>query len=102
MIAAVGCSCGSTDKVIRGKLEKYGYRGFLEIQVHKGKEKSLRKIDSLPQFEEIKILREYVKKASKYAIIIGYDEEDARWVDLVNGKRVVNDVEAELLINRFA
>ncbi len=102
MIACCACTCGSADKKIRTRLEKHGYKDALTIPIPRGKEKSNRMINSLPQFPEINMLREHLKKTSKFTVIIGYDEHSCKWVDLSNGNGTVIGVEAELIIKQFA
>lgn len=102
MIACVACQCGSSDSLIRTKLERYGYADFLRVPIVKGKEKSLSKLNTLPQFDAISLLRNHIGNSSKYAVVIGFDDEDCRWVDLANGKAVKNNVDLELIIRDFA
>ena len=102
MIACVACTCGSVDKLIRGKLEFFGYRDFLTIPIVRGKDKSKSALNSLPQSDGIEMLRAHLDKCSKFAVVIGYDDNDCRWVDIANGKAVQNNIELEMLLNRFA
>ena len=102
MIACVACQCGSSDSLIRTKLERYGYADFLRVPIVKGKEKSLSKLNTLPQFEELQLLRNHIKNASKFAVVIGYDDNRCKWVDLANGKAIINNVDLELIISHFA
>lgn len=102
MIACVACQCGSSDSLIRTKLERYGYADFLRVPIIKGKEKSLSKLNTLPQFEELQLLRNHIKNASKFAVVIGYDDNRCKWVDLANGKAIMNNVDLELIISHFA
>lgn len=102
MIACVACQCGSSDSLIRTRLERYGYAGFLRVPIIKGKDKSLSKLDTLPQYDEVQMLRTHIKNASKYAVVIGYDGARCKWVDLANGKALVNNVDLELIISNFA
>lgn len=102
MIVCIACTCGSIDKLIRTRLEFCGYDDFLTIPITRGKDKSNRVLNSLPQLPGVEMARDHLKKCSKYALVIGYDDNDCRWVDLAGGKAVVNNVELELVINRFA
>lgn len=101
MLAVVACQCGSSDTLVRAKLAKFGYAHSMDIPIVKGREKSYSKLNTLPQFPEVKELRAYIQGVTKWAIIIGYDNERMRWVDLANGTYVKNDVDAELLIQHF-
>lgn len=102
MIACVACQCGSSDSLIRTRLERYGYKDFLRVPIVKGKEKSLSKLNTLPQCDEIQMLRNHIGSASKFAVVVGYDGQRCRWVDLANGKALVNNVDLELIISHFA
>lgn len=102
MIACVACTCGSVDKLIRGKLEFFGYRDFLTIPIARGKEKAKSVLNTLPQNDGIAMLRSHLDGCSKFAVIIGYDGSDCRWVDIANGKAVQNNIELEMLLDRFA
>lgn len=102
MIIAVACQCGSSDRLVRGKLQKFDYSGALSIAVTKGKEKSLSFLNTIPQFPELNEIREHIKASSKFAILIGFNDEMMRWVDIANGQYVKNDVDAELLVKHFA
>lgn len=102
MIVCIACTCGSIDKLIRTRLEFCGYKDFLTIPIIRGKDKSNRVLNSLPQLPGVEMAREHLKKCSKYALVIGYDNTDCRWVDLAGGKAMVNNVELELIIGRFA
>ncbi len=102
MITCVACTCGSVDKLIRGKLEFYGYRDFLTVPITRGKEKAKSVLNSIPQHPAIDMLRNHLDKCSKFAVVIGYDQGDCRWVDLSNGKAVQNNIELEAIIERFA
>lgn len=103
MIACVSCTCGFADNLIRTRLDKYGYGEALSIPIIKGKEKTGSFLNTLPQvYEELTMLRNYLRTASKYAIVIGYDEYGMRWVDLANGKAIFNNVDLERILENFA
>ena len=102
MIAVVACQCGSSDTLLRGKMSKFHYSGALTVPIIKGREKSYSKLNTLPQFPEVREIRAHIEGHSKWAIIIGYDDERMKWVDLANGSYLKNDVDAELLLQHFA
>ena len=102
MIACVACQCGSSASLIRTRLERYGYADFLRVPIVKGKEKSLSKLNTLPQSDEIQMLRTHIQNASKFAVVIGYDNDKCKWTDLANGKAIINNVDLELIIKHFA
>lgn len=103
-IICVACNCGSSDRLVRTRLDFCGYRDFLTIPIAKGKEKSFSALNGIPQFPEVEMLRSHIKNTSTYAVILGYSEElDAcRWVDIASGKAVINNVELKHIIETFA
>lgn len=101
MICCVACLCGGADGWIRSKLKRFDYPAALTVPIAKGKEKALSKISTLPQTQETTDLVSHIKGASKFAIIIGTDGYSLRWVDIVNGHHVKNDVDAEFIIRDF-
>lgn len=102
MITCVACTCGSVDKLVRRKLEFFGYKNFLTVPISRGKDKAKSVLNTLPQHDGVEMLRGYIAKCSKFAVVIGYDDNDCRWVDIANGKAAQNNVELELLLQRFA
>lgn len=98
----VACQCGSSDSLVRTRLERYHYKDFLTIPIVKGKDKSLSVLNTIPQFEEIQLLRNHLKDASKWAVVIGYNDDMCRWVDLAYGKAIKNNVDLQLLLEHFA
>lgn len=102
MIKCVACMCGGADNWIRSKLKKFGYAGALSVPIVKGKEKSLSLVSTLPNSQEKTDLAAHIRGASKFAIIIGTDGSCLRWVDVVNGHYVKNDVDAEFIVRDFA
>lgn len=101
MLMCVACLCGGADNWIRSKLKKFGFSKALLIPITKGKEKALKQISALPQTQETTDLVAHINAASKFAIIIGTDGEVVRWVDVVNGQYVKNDIDAEFIIRDF-
>ena len=101
MIYAAACQCGGANSWIRSKLRKFNYSGSLTIPITKGKEKSLSLVASLPQTQEVTDLAAHIRNSSKFAIIIGTDGEFVRWVDVVNGHWVKNDIDAEFIVRDF-
>lgn len=102
MITCVACTCGSVDKLIRSKLEFFQYRDFLTVPIPRGKEKAKSVINTLPQHVALDMLRNHLDSCSKFAVVIGYDDDDCRWVDLANGKATQNNIELEMIVERFA
>ena len=100
-IAALACQCGGADSWIRSKLKKFGFKQALLIPITKGKEKCLRAVSTFPQTPATSDLAAHIRAATKFAIIVGTDGESLRWVDVVNGHYVKNDVDAEFIIRDF-
>lgn len=101
MLFCVACQCGNADNWIRSKLRKFGYQGALSIPIAKGKEKAFSVVSKLPQTQETTDLAAHIRNSSKFAIIVGTDGQSLRWVDVVNGHWVKNDVDAEFIIRDF-
>lgn len=101
-IACISCTCGSVDRLIRSRLDQFGYRDALSIPITRGKDKSKSFLNTIPQHDGVDMLRNYLNGASKYAVVIGYDDDAMRWVDLANGKAIVNNVDLEKILEYFA
>lgn len=102
MLICLACMCGGADGWIRSKLKKFNCQEALTIPIIKGKEKALSKVSTFPQVQNTTNLAAHIKNASKFAIIVGTDGEALRWVDIVNGGYVKNDVDAEFIIRDFS
>lgn len=102
MLCCVACQCGSSDKLIRTRLDFFGYRDFLSIPITKGKEKSLSVLNSIPRSDAAEMLKQYIRGCSKYAVVLGYDDDgNGRWVDLANGKAIVNNIDLKNILTYF-
>ena len=100
MLAVVACHCGSSDSLVRSFLKSIGYQDWLSIPIEKGREKSLSVINQLPPAPEKEMLKNLLKNASKWAIIIGYDGTSMKWSDIShNGPK--SRIEAEALVHHF-
>lgn len=100
MILVVACLCGSSDSLVRNFLKSIGYSDWLNIPIEKGKEKSLSVVNQLPPSIAKDTLKNFLKDASKWAVIIGYNELEVKWSDIAhNGAR--SRIEAEALVNHF-
>lgn len=100
-ISACSCNCGSSDQLIRNFLKSVGYQDWLSIPIEKGKERSLALLNYLPPAPEKEMLKSFLKGASKWAVIVGYDEEMVKWSDIAhNGPK--SRIEAEFVVRGFA
>ena len=101
MIAICACHCGSSDSLVREYLKSIGYNDWLSIPIAKGKENSLALTNQLPPSKEKEMLKSLLNSASKWAIIIGYDNQNVKWSDIShNGPK--SRIEAEFVVKQFA
>lgn len=101
MIVVVTCQCGSVEQKARGFLKKVGYADWLTIPIHKGKEKTKSAIQYIPKFPEIDMLYNFLENASKYVVILGYDDKGCRWSDIAHGG-LKAEIDAEYIVKMFA
>lgn len=99
-IAVVSCQCGSTDSLVRNFLKSVGYSGWLSVPIVKGKDKSLKVLEQLPRTDEREMLRSFLKEASKWAVIIGYDDYSMKWSDIAHNA-TKSKIEAEFVVKNF-
>lgn len=100
-LVSVACMCGSSDSVVRNFLHSVGYPEWNSIPVVRGKEKSLAVLNQLPPFPERDMLSSFLENVSKWAVIIGYNDEAMRWSDISHGGARTK-IEAELVVRTFA
>lgn len=100
-LAVVACMCGSSDSLVRNFLHSAGYPEWNSISVVRGKDKSLAVLNQLPPFPERDMLRDFLRNASKWAVIIGYNDNSMRWSDIAHGGAKTK-IEAELVVRTFA
>ena len=92
-LAVVACMCGSSDSLVRNFLHSVGYPEWNSIPVVRGK-------DKLPPFPERDMLRDFLRNASKWAVIIGYNDSSMRWSDITHGGAKTK-IEAEMVVKNF-
>lgn len=101
MILVCTCQCGSVDSLVRNFLKSAGYEDWLSIPINRGREKSLAILNYLPPTPEKEMLKNFLKGASKWAVIIGYDDTTVKWSDIAhNGPK--SRIEAEFVVKAFA
>lgn len=99
-MAVVACMCGSSESVARNFLKLVDYHGWMDIPVIKGKEKSLAVLNQLPAVPEKEMLQNLLKNASKWVVIIGYNEDSVKWSDISHdGPK--SRIEAEFVVRKF-
>ena len=101
MIFVTACYCSSSDTLIRNFLYGVGYEEWMSIPIVKGKEKSLNAISILPNYPEVEILGNYLRNSSKWAVILGYNENGCRWADIAHSANK-SRIDAELIVKTFA
>lgn len=99
-IAVVACQCGSSESLARNFLKSVNYQDWMGIPVIRGKEKSLAVLNQLPPAPEKEMLQSFLKDASKWVVIIGYDGQSMRWSDITHGG-AKTQIEAELVVKTF-
>ena len=100
MIELLTCQCGSVEQRARGFLKRIGYAGWMSAPLHKGKERSKRAIQYLPKFPEIEMLNNFLENASKYVVILGYDDNGCRWADIAHGLPK-SEIDAEFIVQQY-
>lgn len=100
-LIVVTCQCGSVESLVRNFLKKSGYNNWLNIPIEKGRERSLAALNYLPPAPEKEMLQNFLKNASKWAVIIGYNDTDMKWSDIAHGGAKTK-IEAELVVRNFA
>lgn len=101
MLLVLTCQCGSVDQKARGFLKRAGYAGWMDIPVHKGKDRSRKELQYLPKFPEVEMLNSFLDRASKWVVILGYDDHECRWSDISHGG-LKSEVDAEFIVKQFA
>ena len=101
MIAVCSCLCGGSTSLVRNFLHSVGYSDWMSIPIHQGKSKSMALLNQLPAAPEKEMLQSLLKNASKWAVIIGYDQESMKWSDIShNGPKA--RIEAEFVVKNFS
>lgn len=99
-LAVIACMCGSSDSLVRNFLHSVGYPEWNSIPVTRGKEKSLAVLNQFPPSSDKEMLNNLLKNASKWAVIIGYNEDGMKWSDIShNGPK--SRIEAEFVVRNF-
>lgn len=100
-IAVVACLCGSSNSRARNFLKSTGYQDWINIPVHQGKDKSLSVLNQMPPVPEKEMLQNFLKNASKWVVIIGYDQQSMKWSDIAhNGPK--SRIEAEYIVKNYS
>lgn len=100
-IAVVACLCGSSESLARNFLKSVDCPEWMSIVVNKGKEKSLSVLNQMPPVPEKDMLGSFLRGASKWVVIIGYDQNTMKWSDIShNGPK--STIEAEFVVRKYS
>lgn len=100
-IAVVACMCGSSESKARNFLKGAGYKNWMSIPIHRGKDKSKSVLNQMPPVPEKEMLQNFLKDASKWVVIIGYDESSMKWSDIAHNAPK-SRIEAEFVVKSFS
>jgi len=100
MIAVCACMCGSSESMARNFLKSVEYPDWLNIRIYKGKEKSRSLLNQMPPVPEKEMLEHFLKNASKWVVIIGYNENSMKWSDIAHNAPK-SRIEAEFVVKNF-
>lgn len=105
MLKIIACECGSSENLIRQALHRYEYKNWAMEPINSGKAKSLQTIEELlrkyPRNPQLEALFSMVKNSGKWAVIIGYNDDEVRWSDISHND-FKSDVEAENIVEIFS
>lgn len=99
-IAVITCRCGSTESAARNFLRSVDYANWMNIPIHQGKENSLAVLNQLPPTPEKEMLQSLLKNASKWIVIIGYNQDSMKWSD-ISHSGPKSHIEAEYVVKTF-
>lgn len=101
MIGVVSCQCGSSDSLARNFLKSAGFKDWMGVPIYRGKEKSLSFLNNLPPAPEKEMLANFLKEASKWVVIIGFDDTSVKWSD-ISHNAPKSTIEAEFIVRNFS
>lgn len=100
MLMVLTCLCGGVENLSRRVLQRAGHPDYMKVPIHKGREKSLAALNTIPQFQELEPLRNFLKEHTRYAVVLGFNDKGCRWANAAspNAKEVVD---TELIIDKY-
>lgn len=101
MITVVACMCGSSESMARNFLKSVNYPNWLNVPIHRGKEKSRSVLNQMPPVPEKEMLEHFLKDASKWVVIIGHDQTSMKWSDIAHNAPK-SRIEAEFVVKNFS
>ena len=99
-IGIIACQCGSSDSLARKFSKSVGYQYWMDVPVHKGKEKSMAFLNQLPPAPEKEMLQNFLKNSSKWVVVIGFDQETVKWSDISHNSPK-STIEAEFILRNY-
>lgn len=100
MIGVIACQCGSSSSLARNFLRSVDYPYWMDIPIYYGKEKSRAFLNQLPPTPEKEMLNSFLEKASKWVVIIGFNETSMKWSDIAHNAPK-STIEAEFVVKNF-
>ena len=85
----------------RNFLHAAGYSDWMGIPIHQGRENSLAVLNQLPPAPEVEMLANFIKGASKWVVIIGWDDQGCKWGDISHGGAKAA-IDTEAIVRHFA
>jgi hypothetical protein len=73
----------------------------MTVPIYRGKEKSHSILNQLPSTPEKEMLDNFLKNASKWVVIIGYDQDSMKWSD-ISHNAPKSHIEAEFVVKNFS
>lgn len=104
MLKVITCTCGGADRTARETLRRGGIANPLKFPVVQGKNKSQRELETIPaeykETAQFKALKEYVAKAGRFVIVIGYGNGELRWSNVSRGT-IKEKLDGELIVEHY-
>lgn len=100
MITVTACMCGSSESTARNFLKSINYPEWMSVPVHHGKEKAKSILNQLPPVPEKEMLEHFLENASKWVVVVGYNEKEVKWSDISHNVPK-STIEAEFVVKKF-
>lgn len=101
----LACNCGGAEPVARSVLQEAGVENWMTVDIHKGKEHCKTILNYFPEpFHKLLAfqgLLTHIEENSKYAVILGYDDEYLFWEDVASNSPI-EVTRAKVIAQRFA
>lgn len=89
MLILLVCNCGGAEPLARSVLKEAGVKDWLTTSLVRGHKNCLEWINKLPSttrnLDVTDALFMMIKNKSKFAVVVGYDDDHFRWADVANG-----------------